>query len=176
MSSTPLILRPNHEDHQIAKLAAYAILLHVMEAIIPSPLPGVKPGIANIIVLYVLYRDGWRACAWVSLLRVLAGSLILGSFLTPTFMLSLCGTLSSLLCLAATQYLPRSYFGPLSLSVLAALAHMTGQLLLVRGWLIPSPGIVYLLPLLMGFALLFGLVNGVITARLLQLASRSEPA
>jgi len=42
--------------------------------------------------------------------------------------------------------------------------------------LIPSAGIVYLLPLLMSFALLFGLVNGVITARLLQLASRPKRA
>lgn len=176
MQANQLILHPNHEDHHIARLAAYAILLHVMEAMIPSPLPGVKPGIANIVVLYVLYRDGWKACAWVSLLRVLAGSLVLGSFLTPTFMLSLSGAVSSLLCLGLAQFLPKKYFGPLSLSMLAALAHMAGQLVLVRCWLIPSAGIVYLLPLLMSFALLFGLLNGVITARLLQLASRPKRA
>ncbi|MGB2833052.1 MAG: Gx transporter family protein, partial [Methylotenera sp.] len=42
------------EDHRIAKLAAFAIALHMIEAVIPSPLPGVKPGIANIVTLYVL--------------------------------------------------------------------------------------------------------------------------
>ena len=162
------------QDHRIAKLAAYAILLHVLESIIPSPLPGVKPGIANIVVLYVLYRDGWVACAWVNLLRVLAGSLILGSFLTPTFMLSVAGASASLLALVAAQYLPRAYFGALSLSICAAFAHMAGQLILVRIWLIPNAGILYLLPVLMSFALLFGVVNGLITARLLQLSRPAE--
>ena len=161
-------LQPDAQDHRIAQLAAYAILLHVLEAMIPSPLPGVKPGIANIVVLFVLYREGWLACAWVNMLRVLAGSLILGSFLSPTFMLSLSGASASLLVLAAAQYLPQKHFGPLSLSILAAMAHMAGQLLLVRYWLIPSAGIGYLLPILMAFALLFGVINGVITQQLLS--------
>lgn len=158
-------------DHQIAQLAALAIVLHLMEAVIPSPLPGVKPGIANIVVLFVLYRFGWRACVWVNLLRVLAGSLLLGSFLTPSFMLSLSGAVASLLMLGLASRLPSRWFGPISLSVLAALAHMAGQILLVRVWLIPSDGVVYLLPVLMGFALLFGVVNGFITLRLLRQAA-----
>ena len=60
------------EDHQVAKLAAFAIALHMIEAVIPSPLPGVKPGIANIITLFVLYRYGFATAAWVSILRVFA--------------------------------------------------------------------------------------------------------
>ena len=36
------------DDHRIAKLAALAIALHMVEAVVPSPLPGVKPGIAKI--------------------------------------------------------------------------------------------------------------------------------
>ena len=39
------------EDHHIAKLAAIAIALHMVEAVIPSPIPGVKPGLANIVTL-----------------------------------------------------------------------------------------------------------------------------
>ena len=37
------------DDHRIARLAALAIGLHLIEAVAPSPLPGVKPGIANIV-------------------------------------------------------------------------------------------------------------------------------
>ena len=44
------------DDHRIAQLAALAIGLHMIEAVVPSPLPGIKPGIANIVTLYVLYR------------------------------------------------------------------------------------------------------------------------
>ena len=61
-------------------MAAFALGLSVLEAAIPSPLPGVKPGLANIITLIVLARYGWRAAAWVSILRVLAGGLVLGLF------------------------------------------------------------------------------------------------
>ncbi|HZV98088.1 MAG TPA: Gx transporter family protein, partial [Methylophilaceae bacterium] len=67
-----LVVTATADDHRIAKLAAFAIGLHLVESIIPSPLPGVKPGIANIITLYVLYRFDFATAAWVSLLRVFA--------------------------------------------------------------------------------------------------------
>ncbi len=156
------------DDHRIGRLAALAIGMQVLEAALPSPLPGVKPGLANIITLYVLYRFDFATAAWVSLLRVVAGSLLLGQFLSPAFVLSLAGALASLFTLAAGMRLPRQWFGPLSLSVLAAFAHIAGQLLVVWLWLIPHAGLAYLLPVFAAAALLFGSVNGLITARLLR--------
>jgi heptaprenyl diphosphate synthase len=155
------------DDHRVAKLAALAIGLHLLESIMPSPLPGVKPGIANIVTLFVLYRFNFATAAWVSLLRVFATSLLLGNFLSPTFALSLGGAIMSLGMLGLAQYLPRQYFGPVSLSILAAFAHMIGQLILVRLWLIPHAGLAYLVPLFMAAALLFGLINGIVTSHLL---------
>jgi heptaprenyl diphosphate synthase len=158
-------------DHHIAKLTAFAIGLHMLEAVIPSPLPGVKPGIANIVTLYVLYQYGFGTAAWVSLLRVFASSLLLGQFLTPTFVLSLSGALCSLCCLYFAQYLSKKYFSAISLSIFAAFAHIGGQLIVVRFWLIPHSGIHYLIPIFATAALAFGVLNGVITANLL---SRNE--
>lgn len=80
----------------------------------------------------------------------------------------LCGGLCSLAALAAAQYLPRRWFGPVSLSLIAAFAHIAGQLGLARLWLIPDNGIVRLAPVFFGAALLFGLANGLIAARLLR--------
>ena len=74
---TTLHIKTTLDDHRVAKLAAMAIGLHMLESIIPSPLPGVKPGIANIVTLYVLYRFDFATAAWVSLLRVFASSLLL---------------------------------------------------------------------------------------------------
>lgn len=88
---TKLQIHTTEDDHRIAKLAALAIGLHLIEAVVPSPLPGVKPGIANIVTLYVLYRFDFVTAAWVSLLRVFASSLLFGNFLSPTFALSLSG-------------------------------------------------------------------------------------
>ena len=102
-----LKIHTTQDDHRVAKLAALAIGLHLIEAVVPSPLPGVKPGIANIVTLYVLYRFDFATAAWVSLLRVFASSLLFGNFLSPTFVLSLSGALMSLVALYFAQYLPR---------------------------------------------------------------------
>jgi heptaprenyl diphosphate synthase len=156
------------EDHRIAKLAALAIALHMVEAVIPSPLPGVKPGIANIVTLYVLYQYGFATAAWVSILRVFASSLLLGQFLSPTFVLSLSGALLSLAALWFAIRLPKKWFGPISLSILAAFAHIAGQLIIVRLWLIPHAGVSYLIPIFAVAALVFGLINGLVTTRLIN--------
>lgn len=162
MTASTIKLDTSAEDHHIARLAAVALGLSVLEAAIPSPLPGVKPGLANIIVLIVLARYGWRAAAWVSLLRVVAGSLLMGSFLAPGFFLSLVGALCSLAALAASMHLPQRWFGAVTHSVLAAFAHIAGQMLVVYLWLIPHSGIAYLLPIFAAAALVFGTVNGII--------------
>ncbi len=165
-----LQIHTTQDDHRVAKLAALAIGLHLIEAVVPSPLPGVKPGIANIVTLYILYRFDFATAAWVSLLRVFASSLLFGNFLSPTFVLSLSGAMMSLVALYFVQHLPRRYFGPVSLSILAAFAHMLAQLLLVRFWLIPHAGVAYLMPIFMLAALFFGLINGVVTNILLKRA------
>lgn len=156
------------DDVRIARLSAAAIALSLAEAAIPLPLPGVKPGLANIIVLVVLVRWGWRDAAWVSLLRVFAGSLLLGQFLAPGFFLSLAGALTSLITLAAAAHLPARLFGPVTLSILAAFAHLGGQLALVRLWLVPHESVLYLVPILALAATVTGLVNGLAAAWLLQ--------
>lgn len=168
MTPSIIELTPSREDHRIARLAALAIALSLMEAVIPSPLPGVKPGIANIVTLVVLVRYGFGAAVWVSLLRVVAGSLMLGSFLSPSFVLSLSGAVASLAMLRLAGLLPESRFGPVSLSILAAFAHIAGQLTVVRLWLIPHNGLFYLIPAFSAAALLFGTANGLVAARLLN--------
>lgn len=165
---THLTIDTTQQDHSIARLAALSIALHLAEAVLPSPLPGVKPGIANIVTLYALHRYGWGVATWVSLLRVFAVSLLFGNFLSPTFLLSLTGGLLSLAALWLAYKLPGRYFGPVSHSILAAFAHIGGQLLLVRLWLIPHAGVLVLLPLFASAALLFGTLNGLIAAKLLR--------
>jgi len=164
-SVTSLVATP--EDHRIARLAAAAIGLALIDAAIPLPLPGVKPGLSNIVTLIVLARYGWRTAAWVSGLRVITGGLLLGQFLSPGFFMSLTGALFSLLVLAGAVRLPQRWFGPVSWSILAAFAHIGGQLLLARLWLIPHNGLFYLVPLFAAAALAFGIINGLIAARLL---------
>ena len=176
MTASTIKLDTTPADHRIAQLAALAIGLTLMEAAIPSPLPGVKPGLANIVTLVVLVRYGWATAVWVSGLRVLAGSLLLGYFLAPGFFLSLTGTTLSLLRLGLARHLPVRWFGPVSLSILAAFAHIGGQLLLARIWLIPHDGVFLLTPIFALAALVFGTINGLIAAKLLAEPVPPEPS
>ncbi len=164
-------LYASEEDRRVAVLAAAAIGLTLAEAAIPLPVPGVKPGLANIVTLVVLYRYGWRTAAWVAGLRIVAGALALGQFLTPAFLLSLSGGLASLAVLAWAIRLPARWFGPVSLSVLAAFAHIGAQLLLVDAWLMPGASLLALTPLFLTAAWITGLGNGLAAVHLIQ----SEP-
>lgn len=168
MTRSTIEILPTRDDQRIARLATAAIVLSVAEAAIPLPLPGVKPGLANIVILIVLLRWGWRDAVWVALLRVFAGSLLLGQFLAPGFFMSLAGSVTSLAVLGLAVRLPSRWFGPVTLSLFAAFAHIGGQLLLARAWLVPHDGVFYLVPVFALAATVFGLVNGLVAARMLR--------
>jgi len=161
-------VEPSARDRRLARYAAAAIAASLIEAAIPSPLPGVKPGLANIVILIVLARHGWRDAVWVSVLRVIAGSLLAGQFLAPGFFLAATGALTSLAVLGALQTLPWRWLGPVGRSVAAAFAHIGGQLVLARLWLVPHDGLFNLAPVFFAAALVFGVVNGVVADRLLR--------
>jgi heptaprenyl diphosphate synthase len=167
MTRSIIELETTPEDHRVARLAAAAIALALADSAIPLPLPGIKPGLANIVTLIVLARYGWSVAAWVTALRILASGLLLGHFLSPAFFLSLSGAAASLFVLALAVRLPARVFGPISWSLFAAFAHIVGQLTLARLWLIPHDGLFYLVPFFAAAALIFGTINGLVAARLL---------
>jgi heptaprenyl diphosphate synthase len=167
-STATLQIEPSARDRRLARYAVAAIAASLVEAAIPSPLPGVKPGLANIVILIVLARHGWRDAVWVSALRVVAGSLLAGQFLAPGFFLAAAGALSSLAVLGALQGVSWHWLGPVGRSVAAAFAHIGGQLLLARLWLVPHDGLFNLAPVFFAAALLFGIVNGVVATRLMR--------
>jgi len=152
------------EDRKIAAFAALAIVIHVLESGFPSPVPGIKPGLANIITLLVLFRYGWRFAAWVSLLRVTAGSLLLGTFMSPTFLLSLSGALASLLTMLLLWTVMRHWVGLVGVSVLSSISHVMAQLFVAWWLFIPHPGILVLTPILITAGILFGLFNAIIAS------------
>ena len=159
-----------HQDHRIALLAALAITIHIIESAFPSPLPGIKPGLANVVTLFTFMMYGWKIALQVSLLRVVISSLLLGTFLSPTFLLSLSGALLSLGSLALIQLpfriLPHSInYQPSAIgyAVVASISHMSGQFLVAWYFFIPHPGLFKLLPIFITFAVILGIVSGIIT-------------
>ncbi|MBL1433113.1 MAG: heptaprenyl diphosphate synthase [Gammaproteobacteria bacterium] len=147
-------------DHIIAWFAALAIAIHVLESAIPSPVPGIKIGLANVVTIVVLVQFGWRTAAWVSILRVLVGSLIIGSFLSPTFVLSLSGACASLIAIGLAYAIARQHLSALGYSVIAAVAHILAQFWTAYLLFIPHDALFHLLPILTTVAIVTGIVNG----------------
>jgi len=167
-TNTGITIKTTPEDHLIAWLAALAIAIHIIESVLPSPLPGVKPGLANVITIAVFMLYGWRTAVWVSMLRVLVGSILIGTFLSPTFMLSFSGAVASLIVLWFASRLPGEGPGPIGLCLLAAMAHMFGQFYTAYLLFIPHHGLFKLLPLLMTAAVIFGIISGIIVRSMLR--------
>jgi heptaprenyl diphosphate synthase len=99
---------------------------------------------------------------------VLAGSLVIGTFLSPTFMLSLAGAVLSLGAMGLGRLAAGGALSALGYSVLGAMGHMLGQVLAAYLLFIPHPALFQLLPVLLSFALLFGLVSGRIALALVR--------
>ena len=173
-------VRVTAQDMRIAQLAALAIGIHVLESAFPSLLPGIKPGLANVITLTVCFLYGWKAAVWVTVLRVLGGSLVVGTFMTPTFALSVSGAAATLICIGLLLWMGRGGFlglSPVGVAVLSALAHMTGQFMVAWALFVPHPAMLTLLPVLLTAALVFGVINGVLSHYLLQrLREKNEPS
>ena len=66
----------------MALAIALAMILSFVESQIPAfvSIPGVKMGLANIAVVFVLYQLGWKEAALISLIRVFLVSILFGSF------------------------------------------------------------------------------------------------
>jgi len=175
-----LNIQTTRDDHLIAGFAALAITIHIAESALPSPLPGIKPGLANVVTLMVLCRYGWKMAAWVSLLRVLVGSILIGTFLSPTFFLSASGALTSVavlgLLFGISRALPGWAVGPLGYGVAAALAHMSGQFWAAYFVFVPHSGLLALYPLLMTLAAVLGIVSGLLTRTVLARLNSPQPS
>lgn len=151
---------PTRTQALVARLAALGVLLGVFESLLPLPL-GMKLGLANISTLVAAHLLGMRAAVAVSVLRIVAGSLFLGSFLSLGFFLSLLGGMSALLGLWFANGLPKAWFGLVSASLFAAFGHLVGQIMAVCAFGFPWESVRYVLPILLGVACISGVLNAV---------------
>jgi heptaprenyl diphosphate synthase len=157
------------DNFYIALLAAYAIGLHSIERFIPSPIPWLRFGFANIITLTTILLYGFRAGMTVTLIRVIVGSFITGTFLGPAFVMSLSGGVSSTIVMWAASVLFRRIFSPVGISLLGALTHNIAQLLLAYLFFVRRiEAIAYITPIIILLGTLTGFINGLVTCLIIK--------
>jgi len=159
----------------LALFVALAVALHTVEVLLPNPLPWFRIGLANILALTALFSYGIQALWIVSISRILIGSLLLGSLFSPGFLLSLGGGILANSMMSLGYRLWQDKIGPIGVSVLGALGHVTGQLLIAWLVVIRHPSIWMLLPFFLLFALISGIING-LAANYLLLSLFKHPA
>lgn len=151
----------------VTMLSALAILFHMVESMIPLPVPvpGFKLGLANIIGLIALYRFGFAAMMEVNVMRVVIASLLRGIIFNTPFYLSLGGILlSSVAAYAAMKKSPMSIYG---VSVASAVFHCIGQVIVVT-WIYSQFLMASLMPILLILAIPTGLCTGYISSMVLK--------
>lgn len=109
-----------------ALLTALAMVLSWLESLLvfPGLLPGMKVGLANLVVLFALYRMGLRDAARISLARVLLASMTFGN--AYSFAYSLAGAALSLAVMAGLKKWDK--FSILGVSIAGGVCHNAGQL------------------------------------------------
>ena len=157
------------DKYRIALLSAYAIALHGFESLLPTPIPWLRLGLANIITLIALCLYGLRVAMMVTLIRVTLSSLFTGTFLGPSFMLSLGGGITSTLAMGYVLFLAPRLFSPIGLSVIGAFFHNMAQLLLAYVLFIQRIGaILVITPFIVLLGVVTGTVNGIIADLVMQ--------
>src|SRR5512142_2499808 len=109
------------DKYRIAVLSAYALSLHAFESLLPTPIPWLKLGLANIITLVALVLYGFRTALMVTLIRVVLTSIFIGTFLGPAFILSTGGGLASIAAMGLSAKYLKRLFGTVGLSLIGAL-------------------------------------------------------
>ncbi|WP_333595358.1 Gx transporter family protein [Anaerospora hongkongensis] len=150
---------------QVGLLIGIAAVLHIVESWLPLPLPlpGAKLGLANVISLVTIVCFGWRQALYVSVGRVLLGSVAGGVFLGPAFVMSISGALGSLLVMDYAWNHWRPCLSIVGISVLGAFVHNSLQLV-IASQLVSNNGIFWYLPWLTLFALPTGIGTGLCAA------------
>lgn len=140
-------------------LVTNAILISLLESIIPVPIPvpGVKLGLAIIITLIGLVFLPLTDVLWIVIIRCIVVALLTRGVMMLAFSIS-GGILSALIMFIIYQQLSQ-YFSLKGISIVGALVHNTTQII-VASLLLGQLVVLYYLPILIVSAVITGYITG----------------
>ena len=159
----------------IGMLSALALVLSFLESLIPVQpcLPGIKLGLANLVIVFALYRMNVHSALLINTVRILlAGLLFSGLF---GLLYSAAGAAASLAAMTLLLQINRKreqagksiLFSIFGVSMTGGVFHNLGQLLVAILFL-SSLNLIYYLPVMIMSGIVMGLINGMIARLLLQ--------
>lgn len=151
----------NKRIAETAAAAALALVLGYVETLIPIPfpIPGIKLGLSNLCLLFVIYRLGAKTAWAVMLIKVILSALLISGF--QAFWFSFAGGVFSM----GTMIALKRFFSVYGVSVLGGIMHNIGQLSAAALVMKTTAVFLYLPPLLIS-----GAVCGILIGILCRLA------
>jgi heptaprenyl diphosphate synthase len=157
----------------LSVMIALGIVLNWMENLFfpwtVLPVPGAKIGLANSIFLIFLLIAGFKLALTLSLVRVVLLAFITGTIATVVFPLSIGGAVLSIGMMAFSRWLAKEKLSLIGISIIGAVGHNLGQMLVLSFMPALFPGLTALYIILPGLLVLSvpaGMVTGWIAAQL----------
>lgn len=146
-----------------AILFALAIVLSMIESIIPipAPVPGIRLGLSNIVVMFALFFLKWRIAFSIAVLKSMFVFITRGAVAGT---LSLSGGVLSILIMTVLLLTMKNRLSWLLISIAGAVFHNIGQIT-AASFILGTPLWFYL-----PFLLLFGIIAGSATSVLLKVS------
>ncbi len=150
----------------LALSVTLGLILSYVEALVPvfAGVPGMKPGLSNILIVFLLFRYGIAEAATVNLLRILIAGILFGNPFSIVYSLS--GAVFAIIGMALLKR--TGMFSVYGVSMAGGMLHNAGQIL-VAAFIVENYNIVLYLPVLIvsgcitGF--IVGFIGGVIIKR-----------
>ena len=141
-------------------LTALGLIIGYIEFLIPIPLgiPGVKPGFANIVIVWALYSLGLWEALMINGMRIFLSGFLFGNF--SMILYSLAGAAVSFLCMCLAK--KSGLFSRTGVSMLGGVMHNMGQLLVAMA-VLETVSLVYYGPVLLAAGVITGLLIGIVT-------------
>lgn len=148
-----------------AVLTALALIFSYIEFLIPLNLgiPGVKLGLANLVVIVALYSNGALAAFAINFVRILLSALLFGNMFSAIY--ALCGGILSMLFMMLLYKTKK--FSVVGISMAGGVMHNIGQLIAAY-FIMDQLSIFYYLPVLLLTGLAAGIVNGVLATLIIK--------
>lgn len=143
---------------------ALALIFSYVEMLIPIhfAVPGIKLGLANVVIVVVLYKMGWKEAYLISIVRVILAGFLFGNLASILFSLAGCLLSLSMMCLLYKK----ENFSVIGVSIVGAVFHNLGQIL-VAMLVVSSFSVMYYFSVLMIAGIITGVVIGVIAKEMI---------
>jgi heptaprenyl diphosphate synthase len=153
-----------HSNTQkIAELAIFTALAFIFSYIeslfpLPIPFPGIKLGLANLVIVILLYRSGFASALGVSLVRNILNALTFGSLFGLFY--SLAGSILSLFAMEGLRRLKKIHVSTIVVSSIGGILHNIGQFM-IAVFLVGYEAILHYFPFLYFAGLVAGILIGI---------------